>query len=159
VSGKCIGYYYLHTDGALLFKRELPGTHADLMESSFVKAFWSVDPSDRECAWRIILDSLALAAREDRVFPLADKWGCNAVDAEVLLGRLGLKSIYDAPFWLVVERDFVDSNGMPFGTNVNILRAIVDFAGKVGGTVSTAKYNPCGIIDCLKRRAAERGTI
>jgi hypothetical protein len=160
VSDGCIGYYYLHVDGKLLFKRELPGTREDLLESTFVTAFWPVDPSDRECAWRIILDSQALGAPEERIRKLADKWGCGTDDAEILLKRLGLKLLYDAPVWLVVDRDFVEFDGiMPIGSSASVIEAIIDFFRAVGGKVSTSKCRPRGIIDFLKERAANRGTI
>jgi hypothetical protein len=47
------GWYYLHTNGSLIYKRELGGTAADIRESDFARAMWPLDPADRAGAWRI----------------------------------------------------------------------------------------------------------
>jgi hypothetical protein len=45
------GWYYLHTNGSLIYKRDFDGTVADFRDSDFVRAFWPLDPSDREGPW------------------------------------------------------------------------------------------------------------
>ena len=62
-----IGWYYLHTNGDLLYKRELEGTAADIRESSFAKMLWPVDSEDRAGAWRIVVEALACGANPERV--------------------------------------------------------------------------------------------
>jgi hypothetical protein len=42
--------YYLHTNGELIHKNYTEGIEADFRESDFVKAFWVLDPEDRETA-------------------------------------------------------------------------------------------------------------
>ena len=76
------GWYYLHTNGALLYKRGFLGTVADIRESSFVRALWSFDPSDRECAWAILVEASAAGADADRASELAALWGCDDDDSE-----------------------------------------------------------------------------
>ncbi len=56
------GWYYLHTNGELIYKRDLDGTAADIRESTFARALWPMEPSDREGAWRILIEGLAAGA-------------------------------------------------------------------------------------------------
>jgi len=70
------GYYYLHTNGDLIYKRFDPGEDV----SDLVRRVWPVDIRDRATAWRIVLEGLALGARVSRVRELATKWGCTAAD-------------------------------------------------------------------------------
>ena len=76
-----IGWYYLHTNGDLIYKRDLDGTASDIRESTFARGLWPMDPSDRSGAWRILVESLAAEANPVRVKELADKWECNDADA------------------------------------------------------------------------------
>jgi len=68
------GYYYLHTDGNLIFKRFCPDP------SDFVRKIWPVDISNRANAWRIILEALALKGNINRIKELAEKWNCDLQD-------------------------------------------------------------------------------
>jgi hypothetical protein len=61
------GWYYLHTNGELIYKRELGETAADIRESPFAKGLWPLDVSDRENAWRICVEGLAAGANRARV--------------------------------------------------------------------------------------------
>lgn len=70
------GYYYLHTNGSIIYKRFNPS--AD--DSDFVRRVWPIDGSSRECAWKIVLESLALGASLERVKELAGHWGCDIRD-------------------------------------------------------------------------------
>ena len=51
--------YYLHTNGELIHKNYTEGIEADFRESDFVKAFWVLDPEDRETAWTLLVEALA----------------------------------------------------------------------------------------------------
>jgi hypothetical protein len=78
-----IGFYYLHTNGDLIFKRFEPE-----LASPFVKAVWRVDTTDRGCAWRIVLEGLALGAREERIKELAHKWNLTVEDSIEMILRV-----------------------------------------------------------------------
>lgn len=69
-------WYYLHTNGALIHKRTDPGADG----SDFVRRVWRLDTSNRETAWTLLLEALALGARTNRVAELAEKWGCDSRD-------------------------------------------------------------------------------
>ena len=53
------GWYYMHENGEMIYKRELGGTAADIRESTFAKMPWPFDPDDRAGAWHIVVDGLA----------------------------------------------------------------------------------------------------
>ena len=61
------GWYYLHENGSLIYKRELGGTAADIRESSFARAMWSYDPRDRENAWTMLVEAKAAGTEYQEV--------------------------------------------------------------------------------------------
>lgn len=69
--GGLVGWYYLHTNGDLIFKCELGETAADIRESDFARCMWPMRPDDRAGAWDIAVEGLALGARKERVAELA----------------------------------------------------------------------------------------
>lgn len=85
-----VGYYYLHVNRSLIYKRDLGDTIADLRESDFVKMFWPFDPEDRESAWTVLVGALALGADKSRILELADKWHCTDEDAAEFAKRIGV---------------------------------------------------------------------
>lgn len=72
------GYYYLHTNGDLIWKSEYHSPED--FDSPFVRKWWTVNPSDRSCAWKIILEGLSCGASIDRVKRLAAHWNCTVQD-------------------------------------------------------------------------------
>ncbi len=82
------GYYYLHTNGNLIFK---PVSVVDYdpcyFDSPFVKKFWRLDFTDRFDAWRLILEALSMGCRVERAKELAQKWGLTFEDSVELLKR------------------------------------------------------------------------
>ena len=75
------GYYYLHTNGSLIYK---PAIVVDLdpnyFDSSFVKKVWQFDSEDRGNAWTIVLEALSLGVSTDRAKELSIKWGLTIED-------------------------------------------------------------------------------
>ena len=69
------GFYYLHTNGNLIFKVFRPEDDSD-----FVVRIWPFNSTDRATAWIIILEAMILGCRLDRIKELAGKWQCNAHD-------------------------------------------------------------------------------
>lgn len=93
------GWYYLHENGELIYKRELGGTAADIRESDFARALWPVDPRDRAGAWDILVESLAAGANEDRVAELAAKWKCGNEDARIYAEHRGVTISPEGDEW------------------------------------------------------------
>jgi hypothetical protein len=79
------GFYYLHENGDLIWRRFAPEQDA----GGFVRHVWPVENS-RFCAWRIVVEALALGATRERIDALADKWGLTDSDAKVYASRIGL---------------------------------------------------------------------
>jgi hypothetical protein len=90
------GYYYLHTGGALIYKRALPGVVSDFENSDFVKCWWPVEPSDRRGGWRILIEATARGADLDHVAQLARTWHCDDDDAAEYARREGIDLTQDA---------------------------------------------------------------
>ena len=79
------GYYYLHTNGDLIFK---PSTYSPAdFDSDFVVKWWPFDISDRMDAWRIILEAIDLQGVTPRVKELATKWHMDFDDSRQMLAR------------------------------------------------------------------------
>jgi hypothetical protein len=72
------GWYYLHTNGDLIFTRFQP----EINPGGFVRMVWPCDPESRLDAWIIAIEALALGARRERVMELAQKWGLTDEDAK-----------------------------------------------------------------------------
>ena len=102
------GFYYLHTNGDLIFKHNLPGTAADIRESDFAVMLWPIDTDDRESVWRILVEALACGANLERVKELAAKWGCDDDDALIYAERVGVRLFRDEDKWCATRADFVD---------------------------------------------------
>jgi len=118
------GWYYLHQNGDLIYKRELGETAADIRESPFAKMLWPFDPSDRQGAWTILVESLACGANKNRVTELAQKWCCDNADAQNYVDRIGARIFMDGNAWCATRRDFVDLQKSPAGFGETALEAL-----------------------------------
>jgi hypothetical protein len=130
------GWYYLHTNGDLIYKRDFPGIEADIRESSFARALWPIDTSDRESAWRVLVEALAAGANVHRIDELAEKWFCDDDDAINYIERLGLKLSRDGNAWCVTRSDFECLATDPAGFGDTILEAMADLCKQLGYTPS-----------------------
>lgn len=97
------GYYYLHTNGTLLFKHAyLDGAEQEFefRESPFAVMFWKVDAQKREDMWRVLIEALALGGEPQGITKLANMAGCNDHDAQVYAERIGVRlTRYDSGQW------------------------------------------------------------
>jgi hypothetical protein len=125
------GYYYLHTNGQLIFK---PGTEcaADIRESDFARMLWPCDPADRLGAWRILIESLSLGANEDRINELASKWACDDTDADEFASRAGIRLFMDGNAWCATATDFENLQESPAGFGMSKLQAMAELAKAMG---------------------------
>ena len=125
------GWYYLHKNGDMIYKRELGGTDADIRESSFAKMLWPFDPNDRAGAWRIVVEGLACGATKERITELAEKWGCNDEDAKKYAEYLGANLQMDGNSWCATRGDFVNLQESPAGFGDTALEALADLCGNL----------------------------
>ena len=125
------GWYYLHENGDMIYKRELGGTDADIRESSFAKMLWPFDPNDRAGAWRIVVEGLACGATKERITELAEKWGCNDEDAKKYAEYLGAILQMDAISWCATRGDFINLQESSAGFGDTALEALADLCGNL----------------------------
>ena len=127
-----IGWYYLHTNGDLIYKRELGGTAADIRESPFAIMLWPVIPHEREGAWTILVEALALGARPERIKELAEQWKCDDDDAQTYAERIRAKLFKDGDQWCVARADFINLQESPAGFGSTCLEALADLCKVLG---------------------------
>jgi hypothetical protein len=126
------GWYYLHENGDLIYKRDYEGIAADIRESDLARGLWPCDPSDREGAWNILVESLAAGARKDRVMELASKWGCDDNDAPHYAERVKATLTRDGNAWCSTRYDFANLQESPAGFGDTCLEAMAALAKDLG---------------------------
>lgn len=126
------GWYYLHTNGSMIYKRDFEDTVADFRDSDFVRAFWPFDPSDREGAWRICVEGLAAGAKPERIAELATLWQCNDADAGVYADRVGCNLEMDGNMWCATDRNHIDLVHSPAGFGKTCLEAMAELCKELG---------------------------
>lgn len=131
-----IGWYYLHQNGDLIYKRELGDTAADIRESDFARGLWPMDPNDRAGAWRICVEGLAAGARKERVMELAKLWQCDDEDAPHYAHHLGGEIYMDGNQWCVVGPGFRNLQQDCAGFGDTPVEAFAALAKAVGYTPS-----------------------
>jgi len=122
------GWYYLHENGALIYKPDHDGVAADIRESDFARCMWPMDPSDRMGAWNILIEGLALGANAARVAELAAKWGCDDDDADVYADRVGITIARDGNMWGATGPGFANLAESPSGFGATKLEAMAELA-------------------------------
>lgn len=143
------GWYYLHENGELIYKRELGGTAADIRESDFARGMWPIDPTDREGAWTILVEGLAAGAKAERIKELADKWKCTDEDGLIYANRVGAKVQRDGDQWFATRSDFQNIQESPSGFGPTVLEAMSALAKELG--YRPAKMWGASFADLLNR--------
>lgn len=126
------GYFYLHINGDLIFKREGSGIVADIRESNLAIGLWPMDPENREHAWTICIEGLASGANKERIMGLAARWGCDNGDAEVYATRVNVTLQLDGNMWCATRKDFENLQESPAGFGPTKLEAMADLCKTLG---------------------------
>lgn len=126
------GWYYLHVNGELIYKRELGGTAADIRESDLARGLWPMNPEDREGAWRILVEAGAAGAKPERIQELAKKWSCDDADAAIFAKRVGVRLFRDGSHFCATREDFVNLQESHAGFGVTALDAMIELAKALG---------------------------
>ena len=126
------GWYYLHENGELIYKPDSDGMAADIRESPFARGLWACDPSYREGAWTILVESLAAGARKERVLELAHKWNCEDADAPHYAERVKCTLNRDGTAWVATRYDFANLQESPAGFGDTCLEAMAELAKDLG---------------------------
>lgn len=124
------GYYYLHTNGDLIFKNAIVGSEADFTESDFVKAYWFIDPAYREDAWTVLVEALAFGAEKERIMTLAKKWKCDDTDAQKFAEHINIVIDKDGDEWCAHFKNFANIQESLVGFGETALEAIAELAQK-----------------------------
>ena len=114
------GYYYLHTNGSLLYKRFEPESL-----SPFVCRIWKVDKTNRAGAWTIAIETLALGGN---IRDLKEKWGLTDEDAKEFAERTKLKLFKDGNQFCATFDDFINLQESQAGFGDSALEAFADLA-------------------------------
>jgi hypothetical protein len=117
------GFYYLHTNGDLIWKQFRPE-----YDSDFVKRVWVVDAADRGCAWIIAVEALALGANKTRIDELAHKWGLTDEDAQEFANRAKLQVFKDGNKWCATFADFINLQESQAGFGSTAIEALAELA-------------------------------
>lgn len=131
-----VGWYYLHINGDMIYKRDTGETAADIRESDFARGLWPLDPEDRAGAWRICVEGLAAGANKKRVMDLAKQWGCNESDAQNYAGHLGARIYKDGDQWCATGPGFRDLQSDPAGFGYTTVEAFAALCKTLGYTPS-----------------------
>lgn len=91
-----------------------------------------MDPCDREGAWNILVEGLALGARKSRIDELAQKWLCNDDDAEHYAKRVGIRIDRDGNMWCATGPGFTNLQESPAGLGETKLEAMAELAKGMG---------------------------
>jgi hypothetical protein len=126
-----IGYYYLHTNGELIFKY---GTDcvADIRESNFARMCWPIDPTDRANAWSLLVEAFSLGANPECIKKLAEKWGCTDFDADHYAELIGCVLKLDGNSWCAHRTDFTNLQESPAGFGDTKLEAMAELCKELG---------------------------
>ena len=125
------GWYYLHDNGELIYKPS-PDAIVDIRESDLCRAAWPVDPSDRESAWDVLVESLSLGAKKERVLDLAETWKCDDSDAVHYAARVRCTIEQDGNQWCAKRKDFINLQESPAGFGDTALEAMADLCHQLG---------------------------
>ena len=131
------GWMYQHTNGDLIYKRDLVAQVADIRESPFAVGLWRIDPENRETAWNCVVEALAGGARAKRVAELAEKWSCTDEDAQVYANRVSCVLGRDGDQWYATRVDFIDLQESPAGFGDTCREAMSELCRELGYKPST----------------------
>jgi hypothetical protein len=126
-----IGWYYLHDNGSLIYKAS-DDAAADIRDGDFARGMWPLDPSNRETAWRIVIEAGAAGADPKRVAELADLWQCDDLDARLYAERSGAHIYMDGNAWCATKNDFLNLQESPAGFGDTPREALTALAKELG---------------------------
>lgn len=125
------GWYYLHTNGELIYKPS-PDACMDIRDSDFARAMWSVGTANRLTGWCILVEALCLGAKKDRIIELAEKWKCNDEDAKNFASFGGFVFEKDGNQWCAHKKDFKNLQESPCGFGDTCLEASANLCKSLG---------------------------
>jgi len=103
------GYYYLHTDGDLIYKPSSVIDHdPSYFDSDFVKRVWPFKSEERESAYIMLIDAQAMGAKVERITELRMKWAMTEEDTQIWAYLTGFKLFEDGDQWCATLPTFIN---------------------------------------------------
>lgn len=136
------GWYYLHTNGSMIYKPS-PDAIVDIRDSDFAVCAWPVDSSSRLDAWCILVEGAALGAKPERIAELRRSWSCTEKDADKFAEYAGFTIENEGDQFCAYRTDFVNLQESPAGfgqTKFDACVALAKALGVSGGTMWRATF-------------------
>lgn len=115
-----IGYYYLHTNGSMIYKNAFAvESDPNYFDSDFVKKYWRFNSESRRDAWTMVLEGLALGMDRTRARELVDKWGLTFDDCMEMLSRVQPTALMKDGI-LIFAKEFLNQDEETFWENTKI---------------------------------------
>lgn len=124
------GYYSLNKNFDIALHN--PDCIADLRENDDVLMLWPKDDSNREWAWRLLIESIACGADKNKINEIAEKWQCDDADAEIYAERIGVVLLVDGASKMAVTRSFTNIQESYCGFGETNLEAMADLCVALG---------------------------
>jgi len=125
------GYYYLHTNGKLIYKNS-PDSIIGIRESDFCTTAWPMDTSNRMSAWDLLVEALSLGVDKKRISELANTWNCDDKDAVNYAEKVGVNLGVDGDQMTATRTDFENLQEHPAGFGDTYLEAMADLCKQLG---------------------------
>lgn len=131
MENEILGYYYLHVNGNLIWKRYIDDKQEEeIYNSDLVKKFWTIRENERESLWAVAIEAYCWGneVTAPQVEEFSIKHNLSNLDGEFFAERAGMyvaqssDSVYTVGF-------IGDIGATPqIGTGKNALKAFIDLA-------------------------------
>lgn len=132
MSNQITGWFYLHTNGELIYKNS-PDAIIDIRESDLATCAWSFN-NDRRTAWGILVEALSIGVKESRINELAGKWGCTDNDALEYANAIEINLSVDGDKKTAYLKSFTNITESPIGFGDTYLQAMASLCKQIGYT-------------------------
>ena len=130
------GYYYLHTNGDLIYKKAVVVDHdPNYFDSPFVRKVWPIDLKSRAKLYSFLIEAAAMEARSNRIKEIRELNSMTDEDCQTFAERTGFKLFKDGNQWCAAKGDFVNLQESIAGFGDTPFEAFVALCRKVKAEV------------------------
>lgn len=135
------GFFYLHTNGELIYKPEATiSRRQDLEESDFVVQYWPVASNHRTSLWTCLIEAAARGANQSCIDHMKKTHDITNEDAAGFARALDFKLVGNGRFFVAFNYNFIDQKHSAIGFGETAFDAIIDFQKRL--TVLFYKQHP-----------------